>query len=92
MKLNITNVTKLIKGIKKSDMLSKGDALDLTVGYDPKTGKWSYQTGDNSYMGAAYHFPVWGVTTIYSRSRSRDLAEEVLGQIEDQAVYERQGL
>lgn len=91
MKLNITNLTNLIKTLKKSDMDSSGEPLELTVGYNPKTGEWSYQTGDNSYTGPVYRFPVWGVTTIFPRFCSRTLAESVLGQIKDQSSFYVQG-
>ena len=82
-RLNITNVTKLIKAVKQYGVSKEG--LDLTVAYDPKTKEWNYQTGDNSYSGAAYLYPIWGVTTIFPRSKSKDLAREVINQIQDLA-------
>lgn len=85
-RLNTTNVSKLIKAIKQYGVDSQ-EGLCLTVGYNPKSKEWDYQTGDNSYSGAAYHYPVWGVTTIFPRSRSRDLAKEIVDQILDQAEY-----
>lgn len=91
MKLNITNLTNLIKTLKKSDMDSSGEPLDLTVGYNPKTGEWSYQLGDNSYTGPVYGFPIWGVATIFPRFSSRTLAEVLLRQIKDQSGFYVQG-
>jgi hypothetical protein len=82
-RLNITNVSTLIKRIKQYGVDKEG--LDLTVAYDPKTKEWNYQTGDNSYSGAAYLYPIWGVTTIFPRSKSKDLAREVINQIQDLA-------
>lgn len=82
MKLNITNITKVVKHIKQ--YIAKGDYMDLTIGYDPKTKDWDYQTGDNSYSGAAYHYPIWGVTSVYPKSKSKDLAQSILNQIKDQ--------
>jgi hypothetical protein len=84
-RLNITNVATLIKRIKQYGVDKEG--MDLTVGFNPKSKEWDYQTGDNSYSGAAYHYPVWGVTTIFPRSKSKDLAKDVVNQILDQAVY-----
>ena len=78
-RLNLTNVSKLIKAVKQYGVSQEG--LDLTVGFNPKSKEWDYQTGDNSYSGAAYRYPVWGVTTVYPRSKSRDLAQEILNQI-----------
>ena len=86
MKLNQSNIAKLVKQIKKSYAVCK-EGLDLTVGYNPKTKEWDYQTGDNSYSGACYFYPVWGVTTIFPKSKSTDLAKDVVNQILDQAEY-----
>ena len=84
-RLNITNITKLIKKIKEYGVNKEG--MELTVGFNPESKEWDYQTGDNSYSGACYFYPIWGVTTIFSRSKSKDLAKEVVDQITDQAAY-----
>jgi hypothetical protein len=84
-RLNITNVSILIKQIKQYGVDKEG--LDLTVGYNPKSKEWDYQTGDNSYHGAAYFYPFWGVTTVFPRSKSKDLARDIVNQILDQAEY-----
>jgi hypothetical protein len=83
MKLNITNITKLVKEVKS--YICRGESLDLTVGYNPNSKEWSYQTGDNSYTGSAYQYPVWGVTTVYPRAKSKDLAKDIIKQILDQS-------
>ena len=44
--------------------LEEGEELDLTVGVDPKTGRWGFQTGDNSFHGGAYAYPVWLTATV----------------------------
>jgi hypothetical protein len=84
-KLNITNVSKLIKAVKQYGVDKEG--LDLTIGYNPKSKEWDYQTGDNSYHGACYFYPLWGVTTVFPRSKSKDLARDIVNQILDQAEY-----
>jgi hypothetical protein len=53
----------------------------LTVGWEPQTGGWAFQTGDNSFSGAAYSYPVWAVVGVYSRSNCRELAREILSQL-----------
>lgn len=85
-RLSITSVATLIKKIKQYGV-DKEEGMDLTVGYNPKSKEWDYQTGDNSYTGACCHYPVWGVTTIFPRSKSTDLARDIVNQIKDQAVY-----
>ena len=59
--------------------------IQLTIGANPATGDWSFQTGDNSYSGGAYAYSFWGVTGVYRRSNSRDVAKNLLNQIADQA-------
>jgi len=56
--------------------------MQVTVGAD-ETGDWSYQTGDNSYSGGAYHYPFWGVISLYRRSNCRDLAKDIIDQISE---------
>ena len=82
-RLSITSVATLIKKIKEYGV-DKEEGMDLTVGYDPKSKEWDYQTGDNSYSGPVYHYKIWGVTTIFPKSNSRDLAEDVVNQIRNQ--------
>lgn len=55
----------------------------LTVGWNPDTGGWSWQTGDNSYTGGAYGYPVWAVVGVYRNSNSRELAREIRAQLEE---------
>lgn len=56
--------------------------IQVTVGASID-GSWSYQTGDNSFTGGAYSHPHWGVGSLYRRSNSRQLADDILSQIED---------
>ena len=93
MKLpTIKDVSALVRSIKPQiddDYIDGDDTLpgiDVTVGYDPATGDWAYQTGDNSYTGAAYHYPIWGVARVYRRSDSRELARGIIREIDDQIV------
>lgn len=53
--------------------------IQLTCGINNEGG-WSYQTGDNSYTGGAYHYPHWAVVTVYRRSNSREIARDILSQ------------
>ena len=89
MEFNIETITELINELKH--YIEDGSVEELTVGYDPKTGEWDYQTGDNSYSGAAYFYPVWGVGTIFpldcSLNGSADLARDIVNQILEQAEH-----
>lgn len=46
-------------------------------------GDWSYQTGDNSYTGGAYHYQHWAVIGVYRDSDPAELADEIITQLED---------
>lgn len=59
--------------------------IQLTVGWNPETGEWSYQTGDNMYSGDAYFYPIWAVCGVYRRSNSVELARDLIAQLEDQS-------
>jgi len=57
--------------------------MQVTIGYDDKTGKWNYQTGDNSYSGGAYGFPHWAVIGLYRDSNVKELTDDIINQIND---------
>lgn len=58
-------------------------SIDLTIGFNPEDGSWGYQTGDNSYSGGAYLYPIWAVTSVYRRNDSRAVARGLIDQLED---------
>lgn len=63
------------------DMDDETPMMTVTIGLDPKDGSWGYQTGDNSYSGAAYLYPdAWAVVDIHRRSNSNEVAQEILDQ------------
>lgn len=92
---NISDLSSLIKSVKpfiRDDYRAydpgTGDeenipSMLLTVGWDPDSGAWDYQTGDNSYSGSAYFYPCWAVVAIYRRSNSISLAREIREQLAD---------
>lgn len=55
--------------------------MQLTVGAD--SDNWGYQTGDNSYSGAAYFYADWATVSIYRRSNPHHLAREIIDQLLD---------
>ena len=58
-------------------------SIDLTIGWDPDDGAWSYQTGDNSFTGSAYGYPIWAVTAVYRRQDSRAVARDLINQLDE---------
>lgn len=59
--------------------------MQVTIGHNPNTGDWSYQTGDNSYTGSCYSYPNWAVIYLYRRSDTRDLARYAISELKDLA-------
>ena len=60
--------------------------IQLTVGADVETGQWSFQTGDNSFTGSAYHYPDWAVVEVYRTANCRKLAREIIAQLVELAA------
>lgn len=90
----IKDLVPLIKNIKKtiSDEYRAFDedgipGIQLTVGACMNTGEWDYQTGDNSYSGAAYFYSDWAVVGVYRRSNSLEVARDIRQQLADAASF-----
>jgi hypothetical protein len=87
--------TALFKSLKKQisaeTLVETGDGdkpgIEVTIGwrYNPRTNEfdWDYQTGDNSYHGAAYSYQFWVTTTILRMSNSAALAQDVIDEIQE---------
>jgi hypothetical protein len=56
--------------------------IQLTIGAN-ESGEWNFQTGDNSYSGAAYPYPLWAVIGVYRDTDPSEAAEDLLGQLAD---------
>lgn len=91
MRLTIKDAYELIRAVKHdiSDEYRAFEdddvpGIQLTIGTNSDLSDWSFQTGDNSYIGGAYHYPYWGVIGVYRNSNCRDLAREIIDQIRDQ--------
>lgn len=92
---SIETIARLVRAIKRdiSDEYRAFEddeipGIQLTVGCDPETGGWSYQTGDNSYSGPAYFYHYWGVAGIYRRSNSRKVAKQIIDEIAENACFD----
>ena len=78
---------RAVKGLIRDEFRAFEDDDDpgilLTVGNDPKTGDWNYQTGDNSYTGEAYGYPDWAVIGVYRHSACATLAADIIEQLKE---------
>ena len=89
----IKELAELVKMVKedisdeyRADPDDTIPGIQLTVGIGESD--WSFQTGDNSFMGSAYHYPYWGVVSVYRRSNSRELAKDIVKQVEELAAQD----
>jgi hypothetical protein len=88
----IKDVSALVRDVKRCGIADDCRAfqeddlpgIQLTVGWNPENGEWSWQSGDNSYSGSAYFFPIWGVAGVYRRSNSREVAKDIISQLDEQ--------
>ena len=59
--------------------------MPVTIACNEIDGNWTYQTGDNSFMGGCYHYQHWAVIYLYRNSNclelARDAKEELLEYI-----------
>lgn len=88
----VRDLASLVRSIKPqitnecqaSEFAEPGDppSILLTVGWSDESGDWSYQTGDNSYSGAAYFYPHWATVAVCRRSDSVALARDIRQQLE----------
>jgi hypothetical protein len=85
----IKDLTDLLKQLKKSigdDYRAFEDddrpGMQVTVGINTETGDWDFQTGDNSYSGAAYHYKTWGIGYLYRNSNCREVAKDIISDAE----------
>lgn len=93
----IKTLAALVREIKKGispeyrasdDPNDETPAILLTIGADGKgRNNWSYQTGDNSYSGGAYHYPYWGVVDVTRACNSREVAKDIINQLEELMAY-----
>lgn len=86
---SIAALSALIRSIKPKicdDYVEcEGDtpSICLTIGHNPESGEWSYQTGDNSYIGGAYGYPNWAVDYVTRRCDSRQLARDLIDELRE---------
>ena len=85
----IHQITELVKHVKAEIaddyQAFEGDeipGIQLTVACN-NDGGWSYQTGDNSYSGSAYHYPHWAVVGVYLSTNCRELAREIVEELKE---------
>ena len=81
---------ELIENIRIRDIDQDDEYIDITIasnGTDPND--WGFQTGDNSYSGACYFYRHWAIGSIDFQTDPKELATELLEQLEELVAYEQ---
>ncbi len=80
---------ELIENIRTRDIDQDDEYIDITIasnGKDPND--WGFQTGDNSYSGACYSYHHWAIGSIDFQTDPKELATDLLDQLEELLAYE----
>ena len=80
---------ELIENIRTRDIDQDDEYIDITIasnGKDPDD--WGFQTGDNSYSGACYFYRHWAIGSIDFQTDPKELATDLLDQLEELLAYE----
>lgn len=90
IRLLVRDIQLCITPEDRASESSDEPSILLTVGVsrdDSGDYRWGYQTGDNSFNGAAYFHPAWGVATVTSDCDPDRVASDILDQVEEALVY-----
>lgn len=90
IRLLVRDIQLCITPEDRADESSDEPSILLTVGVsrdDSGSYSFGYQTGDNSFNGAAYFHPAWGVATVTSDCDPGRVAADILDQVEEALVY-----
>jgi hypothetical protein len=82
------------KDIGKYDLIVTGDGLkpgfDFTFGFKITDDgiSWNYQTGDNSFTGGAYGFPIWVTACLMRRTNLKQLVNDIVDDLQNQVCWQ----
>lgn len=83
---SVSTELKYLKPFIEDEYRAEGagfPSIDITLGWNPETGGWNLQTGDNSFMGSAYGHPAWATGFLHRRSNCREVAKDLIDQLRD---------
>jgi len=90
MKPTVERIARRLKEVKpyihEECRAFEGDdkpGMVVTIGTNDDESEWAYQSGDNSYFGACYHFPHWSVIYLFRDSNCRGLARDAMGELKE---------
>ena len=86
----IDSISKDVKALGSHATFEQDEepSICLTVATDGN--EWSYQTGDNSFMGSAYLFPHWTVEHITTDSEPYETSMGIIRELMELLLCEEQ--
>lgn len=72
------------------DCESESTSLDITISINKDATTWSYQTGDNSFVGSCYGDPYWGVTSFTKICDPSSIADYLLDDLANQINFDKE--
>jgi hypothetical protein len=82
-KISLKEVSQCLARIKRNVGFNEDSEIPITLAYSHLNKDWAIQTGDNSYMGPAYSYPHWGVSSLYPGCNCKKIAKDLVSQIND---------
>jgi hypothetical protein len=80
----LETILKDYKSLIDDDMKESADdlpSIQITIASNELMEEFAFQSGDNSYTGACYNFPIWHSDYLYRRSNCKKLASNMLNTL-----------
>jgi len=85
----VADVMRSLDDYDDEEITEMDGGIDLTIATNGKEvegvgcADWGFQTGDNSYTGACYHYRNWAVRTVGKEDSPNEVAEDLLDQLSE---------
>ena len=80
----LESVLKDYKSNIDDDMKDSPDdlpSIQITIATNKDAQEFGFQSGDNSFSGACYHYPIWHTDYLYRRSNCKSLANNMINEL-----------
>lgn len=74
----------LAKLVKPDPAHDEDPRIRLVIGWDPETGDWGWQAGDNSFTAGESRYPLRAEVMVSARCDWRRIVERLYGQLNQQ--------
>jgi len=88
--ITLTELTELIQAVQadicdeyRAYEYDDAPGIQLTIATDDDGNGFAFQTGDNSYSGACYHYPHWASCGVYLDTDPEECARDLLEELEN---------